>query len=127
MARIRTALCRGLAGAALALLPLSITRAAVTGLELWDCAPVMVTGYLRYSLGPVFADGEPVWIDDPFVAAASHDFKMHSYVHIFGLGVYHIRDRGYLGSSNRIDVAVSSEEEAYALTGEYVACVIGEE
>lgn len=81
-----------------------------------------VTGYVRSEYGPRTYDGTPIWTDEP-IAAGSWDLPIDSLVEVEGLGTYRIADRGLLGSSGWVDVAVWTRAEAYAATGTRRICV----
>lgn len=86
------------------------------------CAPHRITGYVRTEGSAHTADGTSIYTDEPIVAA-SWDIPLGAYVDIDGLGTYRVADRGMLGSSGWVDVAVWSRAEAYALTGWRDVCV----
>jgi 3D (Asp-Asp-Asp) domain-containing protein len=86
------------------------------------CFEGRVTGYVRSEYGPLTYDGTPIGTDEA-IAAASWDIPIDSSVEIDGLGSYRIADRGMLGSSGWVDVAVWSRPEAYAATGVRRMCV----
>lgn len=87
------------------------------------CGPHRVTGYVRSEYGPYTYDKTPIWTEEPIVAA-SWDIPIDSRVEIEGVpGTFRVADRGRLGSSGWIDVAVDSRAEAYELTGTRQVCV----
>lgn len=88
-----------------------------------QCRTMRTTGYVRSEYGPYTYDGTPIWSPEP-LAAASWDVPMGSYVEVDGLGVYRVADRGMLGSSGWIDIAVDSRAQAYAITGTRTVCVM---
>jgi 3D (Asp-Asp-Asp) domain-containing protein len=87
------------------------------------CQSMQITGYVRTEFSPWTADGTSVYTDEP-IAAASWNVPMGSYVDVAGVGRFRVADRGLLGSSGWIDVAVWSRSEAYSLTGVRTVCVI---
>jgi 3D (Asp-Asp-Asp) domain-containing protein len=87
------------------------------------CAPHRVTGYVRTEFSPWTADGTSIYTDEP-IAAASWDIPMGSRVMVAGVGTFRVADRGMLGSSGWIDIAVWSRGEAYELTGVRTVCVL---
>lgn len=86
------------------------------------CAVMRTTGYVRTEFSPWTADGTSIYTDEPIVAA-SWDIPLGSYVVIPDLGVFRVADRGLLGSSGWIDIAVWTRQEAYRLTGWRTVCV----
>jgi 3D (Asp-Asp-Asp) domain-containing protein len=68
-------------------------------------------------------DGTSIWTDEP-IAAASWNIPMGSYVEVEGVGTYRVADRGMLGSSGWVDIAVYSHAEALALTDVRTVCVL---
>jgi 3D (Asp-Asp-Asp) domain-containing protein len=87
------------------------------------CRDMRLTGYVRTEFSARTFDGTSIYTDEPIVAA-SWDIPLGAYVSIDGLGVYRVADRGRLGSSGWIDVAVWTRSEAYALTGWRQVCVL---
>lgn len=87
------------------------------------CREMRITGYVRSEYSAHTYDGTSVYTDEPIVAA-SWDIPMGSRVWIDGLGTFRVADRGMLGSSGWLDVAVWTPSEAYALTGWRTACVL---
>lgn len=85
------------------------------------CAPMRTTGYVRGEYSPYTYDGSSVWEEG--IAAASWDIPLQSIVSVEGLGSYRVADRGLLGSSGWIDIAVDTRAEAYAITGVRRTCV----
>lgn len=90
------------------------------------CGPARITGYVRGDGNPYTYDGTSIYTSEPIVAA-SWDIAMGSKVTIEGLGRFRVADRGMLGWSPWIDVAVWTEAEAYALTGTRNICVSRED
>jgi len=86
------------------------------------CYDAHVTGYVKSEFGPLTADGTPITTREPIVAA-SPDLPFDTRVEIDGLGTYRVADRGHLGSSGWIDVAVDTRAQAYAATGTRHICV----
>jgi 3D (Asp-Asp-Asp) domain-containing protein len=87
------------------------------------CRQMRITGYVRTEFSTHTWDGTSIYTDEPIVAA-SWDVPIGAYVAIDGLGVYRVADRGLLGSSGWIDVAVWSRREAFDLTGYRQVCVL---
>jgi 3D (Asp-Asp-Asp) domain-containing protein len=87
------------------------------------CRQMRITGYVRTAFSHYTWDGTSIYSDEPIVAA-SWDIPMGYYVQIDGLGTYRVADRGLLGSSGWVDVAVWSPDDAYALTGYRQVCVL---
>jgi 3D (Asp-Asp-Asp) domain-containing protein len=92
-------------------------------IERADCRDMRITGYVRTEFSAHTWDGTSVYTDEPIVAA-SWDIPIGAYVAIDGLGTFRVADRGLLGASGWIDVAVWSRSEAYALTGYRTVCVL---
>jgi 3D (Asp-Asp-Asp) domain-containing protein len=88
------------------------------------CRIVRTTGYVRSEFSPWTFDGTSIYTDEPIVAA-SWDIPIGAHVFIPGIGRFRVADRGMLGSSGWIDIAVWSRAEAYQLTGWRHACIIG--
>lgn len=86
------------------------------------CRTMRITGYSRYEYSGHTYDGTPILTGEPIVAA-SWDVPIDSTVEIEGLGTYRVADRGMLGSSGWIDVAVWSRADAFAITGWREVCV----
>jgi len=86
------------------------------------CSDHRVTGYVRSEFGPVTYDGTPIGTSEAIVAA-SWEIPLQSLVVIEDLGPFRVADRGHLGSSGWLDVAVWTREQAYAITGVKHACV----
>jgi 3D (Asp-Asp-Asp) domain-containing protein len=82
-----------------------------------------ITGYVRGEGSSHTYDGTPIWTGEP-IAAASWNIPMDSYVEIEGIGTFRVADRGMLGSSGWIDIAVYSRSEALALTSVRTVCVL---
>ena len=85
------------------------------------CQESRVTGYVRSEYGPYTYDGTPIWEEG--IAAASWDIPIDSLVEVGGLGTYRVADRGMLGSSGWIDIAVSDRATAYAITSTRTVCI----
>ncbi len=108
-----------LLGCLLALLPVDgIADAA------WCQDNVRITGYARSEYGPDARtyDGTSIHSDEA-IAAASWNIPMGSTVVVDGLGRYRVADRGRLGSTGWVDIAVWTRAEAYELTGTRRICV----
>lgn len=89
----------------------------------WCQDGVRVTGYVRGHHSPWTYDGTSIWTSEP-IAAASWNFPLGWMVEVDELGTFRIADRGGgLGSSGWIDVAVSSEAEAFSVTSVRRVCV----
>ncbi|MGE4164219.1 MAG: hypothetical protein AB7G23_21055 [Vicinamibacterales bacterium] len=89
---------------------------------LLDCELYVITGYVRtapYHSDRTY-DGTPILTPEPIVAA-SWNLPIDTVVQVAGLGRFRVADRGRLGTRH-IDVAVWSEAEAFALTGEREVC-----
>jgi 3D (Asp-Asp-Asp) domain-containing protein len=82
-----------------------------------------ITGYVRGVGSAHTYDGTSIWTDEP-IAAASWNIPMGSYVEVEGVGMYRVADRGMLGSSGWVDIAVYSHAEALALTEVRTVCVL---
>lgn len=89
------------------------------------CGTFHITGYTP-RVGNTTADGTSVWValanGDP-VIAAHRNIPMGSRVEIAGIGDFRVADRGGGLGPMDLDILVASEAEAYALTGDYAACV----
>jgi 3D (Asp-Asp-Asp) domain-containing protein len=91
-----------------------------------DCEEYVITGYVRtapYHSSRTY-DGTPILTPEPIVAG-SWNLPIGTVVQVEGLGRFRVADRGHLGARH-IDVAVWSDEEAYALTGIREVCRVGE-
>ncbi|HXJ29498.1 MAG TPA: hypothetical protein VNG35_02605 [Gemmatimonadales bacterium] len=86
------------------------------------CQEARVTGYSRLEYGPTTFDGTPIGTPEP-IAAASWNIPIDSVVVIPELGSFRVADRGMLGSSGWVDIAVWSRAEAYELTSTRTVCV----
>lgn len=86
------------------------------------CQSAQITGYVRTDHGSHTYDGTSIYSDEP-IAAASWNIPLGSYVDVEGLGTYRVADRGMLGSSGHIDIAVWTRAEAFALTSVRQVCV----
>lgn len=109
-----------LAGLLLGLFVLTVPQSMSA--ETGGCRVMRITGYVRSEYSARTYDGTSVYTDEPIVAA-SWDVPLGHYVEIEDLGTFRVADRGMLGSSGWIDVAVWSRAEAYALTGHRTVCV----
>lgn len=69
------------------------------------CRPMTTTAYNRYAFTPHTWDGTSVYNGEAF-AAASWDIPIDSYVVVQGVGTFRIADRGILGNSGWIDIAM---------------------
>lgn len=87
------------------------------------CQPMHITGYVRSEGSPWTYDGTPIATPEP-IAAASWNIPIGSSVSVEGVGTFRIADRGMLGSSGWVDIAVWSRAEAYQLTGVRTVCVV---
>jgi 3D (Asp-Asp-Asp) domain-containing protein len=87
------------------------------------CREMRITGYVRSEGGARTYDGTSIYADEAIVAA-SWDIPLGSTVEVEGLGTFRVADRGMLGSSGWIDIAVWSRAEAYRLTGRRTVCVL---
>jgi 3D (Asp-Asp-Asp) domain-containing protein len=85
------------------------------------CSEMNVTGYVRSEYGPLTYDETPIWVEG--IAAASWNIPLGWYVEVEGVGMFRVADRGMLGNSGWVDIAVWSRQEAYALTGRKNVCV----
>ncbi len=89
--------------------------------DCWTPAePHWVTGYSREQFPGRTADGTSVWSGEWLVAAHPR-YPFGAVVWIDRLGHFRVADRGLLGT-HHLDVLVSTDAEAYRLTGEYQAC-----
>jgi hypothetical protein len=86
------------------------------------CQQARITGYVRTEHGTHTYDGTPIWTPEP-IAAGSWNLPLGWYVDVDGLGSYRIADRGMLGSSGHVDIAVWTRAEAFALTSVRTICV----
>jgi 3D (Asp-Asp-Asp) domain-containing protein len=86
------------------------------------CQEARVTGYVRSEYGPLTYDGTPIGTPEA-IAAASWNIPIDSTVVVDGLGSYRVADRGMLGSSGWVDIAVWSRAEAYELTSVRAVCI----
>lgn len=88
------------------------------------CQEMRITGYVRSDFGPhgQTYDGTPIMSDEPIVAA-SWNVPIGHFVEIADLGRFRVADRGMLGSSGWLDVAVWDRATAYSITGTRWACV----
>lgn len=105
----------GLAGRAGAAAPLAAPD------DGW-CQRARITGYVRSEYGPLTYDESPIWTDEP-IAAASWNFPLGWHVWVEEVGTFRIADRGMLGSSGWIDIAVWTRADAFALTSDRLVCV----
>ena len=87
-----------------------------------SCFQAQITGYVRTEHGTHTYDGTPIWTDEA-IAAASWNIPIGSLVDVENYGTVRIADRGMLGSSGHIDIAVWSRAEAFALTSVREICV----
>jgi hypothetical protein len=85
------------------------------------CQEARITAYVRSEYGPYTYDGTSIWEEG--IAAASWNIPIDSVVEVEGLGTYRIADRGMLGSSGWVDIAVWSRAEAYELTSTRTVCI----
>lgn len=86
------------------------------------CQTARITGYLRTEFSPRTYDGSSIYTDEP-IAAGSWNLPLGWHVRVEEVGTFRIADRGHLGSSGWVDIAVWTREEAYALTGWRHICV----
>jgi len=100
---------------------MSAVLGAALLLSSW-CQSARVTGYSRLEYGPLTYDGTDILTLEA-IAAASWNIPIDSVVSVEGLGSYRIADRGLLGSSGWVDIAVWSRSEAYALTSTRTVCI----
>lgn len=87
------------------------------------CRVAKITGYVKSEFSAHTYDGTPIHTDEP-ICAASWNIPIDSRVWIEDLGIFRVADRGHLGYSDWIDVAVWSRSEAYALTGYRRICIL---
>jgi 3D (Asp-Asp-Asp) domain-containing protein len=87
-----------------------------------SCRTAKITGYVRTEFSSRTYDGTSITTPEPIVAA-SWNIPIDSHVWIEGLGTYRVADRGHLGYSDWIDVAVWTRDEAYAITSWRTICV----
>lgn len=85
------------------------------------CQNARITGYVRGEYSPWTFDGTSIWEEG--IAAASWNIPIGSLVDVDGYGTVRIADRGMLGSSGWIDIAVWTRAEAFALTSVRQICV----
>ena len=104
-----------------ALLLLSSFAGAAPGAEGW-CQSARITAYVRTEHGTHTYDGTPIWTDEA-IAAASWNIPIGSLVDVADYGTVRIADRGMLGSTGHVDIAVWSRAEAFALTSVREICV----
>jgi 3D (Asp-Asp-Asp) domain-containing protein len=103
-----------------ALLLLSSFASTAPAAEGW-CQSARITAYVRGEYSPWTFDGTSIWEEG--IAAASWNIPIGSLVDVENYGTVRIADRGVLGSSGWIDIAVNSRAEAFALTSWRTICV----
>lgn len=86
------------------------------------CQEMRITAYLRTAFSSHTFDGTPITTPER-IAAASWNIPIDSIVDVDGLGTYRIADRGMLGSTGWVDIAVWDIAHAYALTSWRQVCV----
>jgi 3D (Asp-Asp-Asp) domain-containing protein len=99
----------------------AVLGAALLLVSSW-CGPAKITGYVRTEYSSRTFDGTDILTDER-IAAASWNIPIDSVVEVEGLGTYRIADRGMLGSSDWVDIAVWSRSEAFALTSTRTVCI----
>lgn len=86
------------------------------------CMAARITGYVRTDGDPYTYDGTSIYTEEA-IAAASWNIPIDSMVEVEGYGAVRIADRGMLGSTGWIDIAVWSRAEALSLTSYRTVCV----
>lgn len=90
------------------------------------CAEMRITGYSRVEYGPLTYDETPIWTEEA-IAAGSWDIPLGWFVVVEDVGTFRIADRGMLGNSGWVDIAVWDRQTAYQLTGWRNVCVFSPE
>lgn len=86
------------------------------------CELFHVTGYSSAAFPGFTSDGTPTRGNEWSIVAAHRRIPFDSQVAVQGVGSFRVADRGQLGWSD-LDVLVYSDAEAFALTGDYLACI----
>lgn len=86
------------------------------------CQSARITGYIRSHGSPWTYDGTSIYTDEA-IAAASWNIPLGWLVWVEDVGTFRVADRGMLGSSGWVDIAVWSVAEAYSLTSVRRICV----
>jgi 3D (Asp-Asp-Asp) domain-containing protein len=100
---------------------MSAVLGAALLLSSW-CQEARITGFVRSEYGPLTYDGTPIGTPEA-IAAASWNIPIDSVVEIPDLGRFRVADRGMLGSSGWVDVAVLDRATAYAITSVRTVCI----
>ena len=103
-----------------ALLLLSSIARSAPAADGW-CQQAKITAYVRGEYSPWTFDGTSIWEEG--IAAACWNIPIGSLVDVADYGTVRIADRGMLGSTGWIDIAVYTRAEAFALTSFRNICV----
>jgi 3D (Asp-Asp-Asp) domain-containing protein len=91
-------------------------------LSSWCIPNARITAYVRTDYSPWTYDGTSVYTDEP-IAAASWNIPLQSKVWVEDVGTFRVADRGALGSTGWVDIAVWDRATAYRLTSSRRICV----